>query len=827
LAKRFTPFLIVFFAFAVMLLLSFVPTEFSLLNHNFRKVDITTQLKEVFFHKEVGKKVDLQSEDTIKVPHISVDSLLALTLKINLDSILEQEKNDLRISSFSDNSILFSRFFPALRSVRDSSSKTRIAYFGDSMIEGDLISQPLRNELQNRMGGWGVGFVPITSIVSQFRRSIKHEFSNDWKAYSIQKGKELKNFALSGFVFNPVVLTHNELKDTVTMQRVSYVRYAAPVDTYKRLSRFYDTKLYFGKASRDSYIKYYLDGKLYKTKLLGQNDVNELVLNKIVPYKELLIEFFTDSILDVYGVSFESPKGVFVDNYAVRGNSGIPLHKIPENIMKGFNNYMNYSLLIFQFGLNVASPDAKGFRWYEDAMVKVVDYYKKIIPGADILVISVGDKSYKYDMEYVTQPGIPKLVESQRNIAKRTKSNFWNLYQSMGGYNSMKSWVETPKPLASKDYAHINFLGAEKISKLLSDNIINEYTFYEYTFLKDKEKQQLFDAILNSNTYLSENFISFEKQYTFLAKDKQKIKLPQNTTSIAKSLLANEIKNDSIVATNQDTLTDTYEYRVQIGASKDELDMHTYDNILKRAKGKKLRRIKHMDGYYRYYIAPYMSFDLAQAFADSVLPEINDAFVVGFINGERAKIELVKKKQLEIERKKQNQHKEIVAKAEASKPLIKTGNNSVPKPKYIELKKYPKPLKALNFVDVHSGNIVPRDTQNDYVFRLKKVDNAVNKITGIVEMPVFRVLFCASEVELEKTFYQNIIDYFGDSLIIISKDKDGLIRYMLGNYKTYKEAEQALSKVLELKQDGYITAYQHNRRIKTEEAISIINKKKK
>ena len=46
--------------------------------------------------------------------------------------------------------------------------KTRIGYFGDSMIEGDLITQDFRSTLQDTFGGIGVGFMPVTSIVAGF-----------------------------------------------------------------------------------------------------------------------------------------------------------------------------------------------------------------------------------------------------------------------------------------------------------------------------------------------------------------------------------------------------------------------------------------------------------------------------------------------------------------------------------------------------------------------------------------------------------------------------------------------------------------------------------
>ena len=44
----------------------------------------------------------------------------------------------------------------------------RIAYFGDSFIEADILTGDLREMLQKRFGGCGVGYVPITTKISRF-----------------------------------------------------------------------------------------------------------------------------------------------------------------------------------------------------------------------------------------------------------------------------------------------------------------------------------------------------------------------------------------------------------------------------------------------------------------------------------------------------------------------------------------------------------------------------------------------------------------------------------------------------------------------------------
>jgi len=80
--------------------------------------------------------------------------------------------------------------------------KIRIAYFGDSMNDGDMIVQDVRALFQNQYGGKGVGFVSVTSESSVSRSSIKHQHSNNWKTQSYLNVKRpQKPFGVNGHVF--------------------------------------------------------------------------------------------------------------------------------------------------------------------------------------------------------------------------------------------------------------------------------------------------------------------------------------------------------------------------------------------------------------------------------------------------------------------------------------------------------------------------------------------------------------------------------------------------------------------------------------------------
>ena len=60
----------------------------------------------------------------------------------------------------------------------------RIAYFGDSFIEADILTGDLRKMLQKRFGGSGVGYVPVTTRIAGFRRSVRQSFGG-WGSHSI------------------------------------------------------------------------------------------------------------------------------------------------------------------------------------------------------------------------------------------------------------------------------------------------------------------------------------------------------------------------------------------------------------------------------------------------------------------------------------------------------------------------------------------------------------------------------------------------------------------------------------------------------------------
>lgn len=447
------PFIMVLVVTIVLFVLSQFNTEFSLAGYKTKKIEPLADILQKGILKNAPK-----THPVITDSIIAKDSTAFVLRQTDSSNIFDFEE---------DSTSALSHFFQSLNLLKKKKHKTRIAYFGDSMIEGDLISQDLRECMQDVFGGNGVGYVPITSIVAGFRTSVFHSFDG-WTTYNLLENPPGNHFlGIAGYCFVPNTVGYVDTSNTTSG---SYVKYTAV--NRRHLNRFYETKLLYGKSEGENYVV--INGSRYK--LIGENAVNQLDINSST--QQVSARFQCKSAVDIYGFSLESDSGAFVDNFSFRGNSGLPIQKVKQNVYSATNDCLGYDLIILEYGLNAVNPSVTDFSWYERGMNVVIKHMQASFPNASILLISVGDKSYRKDGIYQTDPSVPILVEAQKRMAKDNKLAFWSLYDAMGGNGSMVKWVEGDTALANKDYTHFNFKGAHKVGKLLFSKIMSEYSDY-------------------------------------------------------------------------------------------------------------------------------------------------------------------------------------------------------------------------------------------------------------------------------------------------------------------------------------------------------------
>lgn len=352
-------------------------------------------------------------------------------------------------------------------------SKVRIAYYGDSMTDGDLIVQDVRMNYQERFGGNGVGFVSITSESAASRGSVKSTYSKNWKMQSYLNVKQpISPFGVNGHVFFA-----NDKSNT------TWVQYEAGTNKYS--TALESPVLFYGRASKGGKVNFIVGKDTLRKSLTPNNLVNTLKVTS-GSIKSFKANFVHADSIPIYGFNFDNGKGVHIDNFSQRGNSGLPISIFNANVMQAFNNSLKYDLIILHYGTNVLNYGTKKYFWYERGMTKVVNKLKESFPGVAILIISTADKSTKYEQEMKTDSTVVPLVKAQKKYALETESGFVNLYTLMGGDGSMVKWVDETPSKANKDYTHFNQRGAKTIGKLVYDQLNVGYE--EYKILRQKRE---------------------------------------------------------------------------------------------------------------------------------------------------------------------------------------------------------------------------------------------------------------------------------------------------------------------------------------------------
>lgn len=377
------------------------------------------------------------------------------------DALVELSLADVETDTLARNVIAFSEaldaFFDALHA---GSGEVRIAHYGDSQIEGDRITEHLRNGLRRYMGGGAPGFVPFDDLASN--SSYERKIVGKWKKHSVfQPADSTRFFGVSGasYRFDP----------------------AEPASvTFKFARPFYDrVQLLHGPTAKPCTLTISSRDSLVAVRVL--KPVAGFVVEPLpVPpsLKEPAFAFSSSVSPELYGLTFDACSGVRVDNFGLRGHSGMGFFKMSTEYLGEQLHKLGHKLIVLQFGGNVVPYDVKDFGWYEKEFYRLVAKFRKAAPEAAILVVGVSDAAQKVDDVWRSYPSVPEIRRAQRSAAERAGAAFWDLYEVMGGEGSIVAWVNHRPSLAAGDHAHFSPYGQRIVGKLLVSALMKAYREY-------------------------------------------------------------------------------------------------------------------------------------------------------------------------------------------------------------------------------------------------------------------------------------------------------------------------------------------------------------
>jgi len=400
------------------------------------------------------------------------------TIRANEDSLktrihhLEYPENDY--------SVLYP-IFKQLRNLKSGDELIRIMHYGDSQIEGDRMTSYIRNSLQQRFGGSGVGLRPAVELYG-YQLSLRHTASDNWIRYTsfgnIDSTLTHSRYGLAASFarFTPYV-PDSLPADTVTHE--AWINLKASERTYSLNRQVDRCRLFYGYSEQPVYIECLVNGEIYDADILfPETHLNIKEWKFSEDPEEITLRFQGSESPDIYGIALDGNKGVAVDNIAMRGSAGLVFTKIDRDLLSGMLDTMNVEMLILQFGGNVVPYIADNYDYYERWFYGQLRRLKQIDPGLPIVVIGVHDMSIKEKDSYVSYPNLDGIRGALRNASFRAGCAYWDMYEAMGGYNSMPSWVYAEPPLATSDFTHFNARGARVIAEMFYKALLYDFERY-------------------------------------------------------------------------------------------------------------------------------------------------------------------------------------------------------------------------------------------------------------------------------------------------------------------------------------------------------------
>ncbi len=399
-------------------------------------------------------------------------------IKHKLDSLHEFRKT----IQLTDNAKpALHRFFDALSKAQNS--KVRIMHYGDSQIEADRITSYLRNQLQNKFGGVGVGLFPVIQVAPSM--SVNISYSENWKRYAGfgQKDPEIKHNkygALLSFCRYAPIPSNPIINDSIHYS--AWIKLKKPIASYGKTKSYNQLGIFLSNSYTSINYKIEADGALINSGTISANSpFQSIKSNFSATPNEITISFDGKNSPDILGLSLEGNNGIVADNIPLRGSSGTIFTQSDHTLLSNMYAHLNPDLIILEFGGNVMPyiKDKEAAIEYGNWFQSQISFLKKLNPNAAFIVIGPGDMSIKDKTEYVTYPNLEEVRDALKKAAQVTGCMFWDMYEVMGGKNSMPKWVNANPALAATDYIHFSPQGAKKIAEEFYLKLMTLYQAYK------------------------------------------------------------------------------------------------------------------------------------------------------------------------------------------------------------------------------------------------------------------------------------------------------------------------------------------------------------
>ncbi len=328
----------------------------------------------------------------------------------------------------------------------------RIAFLGDSFIEGDILVGDLRERLQSKFGGGGPGFVPCELPFGVYRHTAKVS-GKGWTKYGILKYKNVPEKLRDDFLFSGYIACGGKGAEMIWERGQGF----AHIDSS-------DVCRVFFLNREDCSVEIGIDGGRSRTfEVKGAPSLKQIVVGADTDTLKLKV---LSGKIACLGASFESSRGgVQVDNFSVRSNNGGAMFRSNATLNRQMAGMAGYDAVVLQYGLNIMQPDKNNYTKYQKQVEDMIQFAKISFPGSDIVVMGVTDRGVQRDGDttFTSINSATALTRHQKAAAANQGAMFWDTCSEMERLGGLETFVG--RGWMASDWVHFTFPGGKVLAK--------------------------------------------------------------------------------------------------------------------------------------------------------------------------------------------------------------------------------------------------------------------------------------------------------------------------------------------------------------------------
>ncbi|MCC5943540.1 MAG: hypothetical protein JJT94_01290 [Bernardetiaceae bacterium] len=408
---------------------------------------------------------------------------LTLRAEALLDSIEQQLRPealnaqivnyDANVLHTQDNQTL-ANFFEALYSLqKNNNRKVNILHIGDSHLQADFFSGQVRRQLQEIYGDGGRGFIfPYTAAGTNNPTDYKVSVTGAWTGKKMISKKDFSRWGIAG-----ITAVATQPNATITIQPRKFRELMpSPITSVKVFYPVADPRSYSASLlceTTEIASQRISPFGFYEVKFKQPQTEVHIGLDKSAPTQEYFI---------MQGIMLENDQpGIVYNTVGVNGAEFISYFRCED--FERHIRAINPDLVIVSLGTNDAYVTNFDEELFQSNIEFMLGKIKAGAPKSSIIFTTPNDVyRYKRYPNYHTE----KVCKHIKALAKDRNLGFWDFYEIMGGFKSIRTWQR--EKLAQADLVHLTISGYELQGELFFNAL--QQAYYDFLIHKKENLEQ-------------------------------------------------------------------------------------------------------------------------------------------------------------------------------------------------------------------------------------------------------------------------------------------------------------------------------------------------